>query len=229
MLISKVYNIKDLALSSSSISTLASDLSDDVPAHERRRSDSFATTISEEDEGNQFHHDAAKGLFDALERNLGSDVAQLELVGLRMSSNATEHQVRVAVASAFMKHICNLIETKSTGTSETVKSVFTNYKGLVQRTMFDKEKDEKTDQVDFLLQIQKALIKREKGEAILLFTAKELYDLDILEEEAFEQWWADGRSSDDEDMDRVRQQTAQFIEWLANAEEEESEEETEEE
>lgn len=68
-----------------------------------------------------------------------------------------------------------------------------------------------------------------KGETVLLFTAKELYELEIVEEEAYEQWWAHEDSYRTEDMRRVRSQTQQFVDWLANAEEEESSEEEDEE
>jgi translation initiation factor eIF-2B subunit epsilon len=90
--------------------------------------------------------------------------------------------------------------------------------------MFDRDSDEKTDQVDFLLLLQQDLVHRPRGETVLLFTAKELYDLDLFEEEAYEQWWADERSSASEEMRQVR---SQFVDWLANAEEEESSEEDE--
>jgi translation initiation factor eIF-2B subunit epsilon len=51
--------------------------------------------------------------------------------------------------------------------------------------------------------------------------------LDLFEEEAYEQWWADERSSASEEMRQVRSQAQQFVDWLANAEEEESSEEDE--
>ena len=59
-----------------------------------------------------------------------------------------------------------------------------------------------------------------------MFVVKDLYDLEVLSEEAFTEWWEDERSSSEPEMAAVRQQTSQFIEWLENAESEsESEEE----
>lgn len=72
-------------------------------------------------------------------------------------------------------------------------------------------------------------MQHNRGDTVLLFTAKELYDLELVEEEAYEQWWDDERSSGSEELKSVRGQTQQFVDWLANAEEEESEEESEEE
>ncbi|KAF4973624.1 hypothetical protein F66182_17705, partial [Fusarium sp. NRRL 66182] len=77
--------------------------------------------------------------------------------------------------------------------------------------------------------IQQDLVHRAKGDTILLFAAKELYDLDIIEEEAFEAWWADVRSTATEEMKTVRAQTQQFVDWLANASEEDDDDESEDE
>ena len=115
------------------------------------------------------------------------------------------------------------------GASEAVKTVFGKYKDLVERTIFDKTKHNRLDQVDFLMLMQRDLVHRKKGEMILLFTVKEMYDLEILEEEGVGQWWSDAKSSDSEDMRRVRSQTEQFVEWLKNADEDSDDDEEEEE
>jgi len=146
-----------------------------------------------------------------------------------MSSNASDHQVRHAVVASFMKRIANLMDTSSIGASKAVKAVFWNYKDLVERTIFDKAKNEKTDQVDFLMLMQRDLVHRKKGEMIMLFAVRELYDLELLEEEGVEQWWKDTRSSDSEDMRSVRSQTEQFVEWLNNADEDSDDDEGEDE
>lgn len=213
-----------LSLSTDSISTLTSEVSDEEMFREHR-SDSFGTSMSEE-EHDQFQHDASTSVYESLREGVSADVVQLELVSLRMSANASDHQVRRAIATAFMRRVQALMESGK-GAGEAVRDVFTNYKVVVERGLFDKNKDEKNDQVDLLLQIQQDLIHRAKGETILLFTAKQLYDLDVIEEEAFEAWWEDERSKRTEELRRVRSQTQQFIEWLATAEEEDSEEEEE--
>ncbi|KAH8701711.1 putative translation initiation factor eif-2b epsilon subunit [Talaromyces proteolyticus] len=225
-----VYNMANLSLSTESISTLSSEISGDDDYYQGQQTDSFGTSVSEdEDDHDHFQHDASSNIFDSLRDGVSADVVQLELVSLRMSANASDQQVRRAVASSFMKHVAQLIESGK-GAGDAVKGVFTQYKEVVERSLFDKDKDEKPDQVDLLLQIQQDLAHRPKGDTILLFTAKELYDLDVVEEEAYEAWWADERSSSTEEMRKVRSQTQQFVDWLANAsEEEESDEEEEEE
>lgn len=159
--------------------------------------------------------------------DVSADVVALELVSLRMSANASDHQVRRAVASSFMKRISQLMTESGKGAGDAVHEVFSRYKDIVERCLFDKNKAQKPDQVDLLLQIQQDLIHRSKGDTILLFTAKELYDLDVIEEEAFEAWWADERSSSAEELRKVRAQTQQFVDWLANASEEDDDDDDE--
>ncbi|KAL2009813.1 hypothetical protein VTN00DRAFT_5620 [Thermoascus crustaceus] len=221
-----VYNMAELSLSSESISTLSSEISE--PGFGGSRAGSFGTSYSDEDEQDHFQHDASTSVYDGLRDGVSADVVQLELVSLRMSANASEHQVRRAVVTAFMKRIQQLMESGK-GAGQAVKEIFTNYREVVDRIIFDKDSDQKPDQVDLLLLIQQDLVHRNKGDTILLFTAKELYDLEIVDEEAYEQWWEDERSSSTEEMRKVRGQTQQFVDWLANAEEDESSEEQSEE
>lgn len=208
-----------LSLSADSISTLSSEISDLGFS----RSESFGTSQSGDDE-DHFVHDAATSVFDGLRDGVSADVVQLELVSMRMTANASDHQVRRSVVSAFMKQVQQLMDGGK-GAGEAVRGVFSKYRGIVERCMFDRTTDIKPDQVDLLLLIQQELLHHNRGDTVLLFTAKELYDLELIDEEAFEQWWEDERSSSSEELKKVRSQTQQFVDWLANAEEEESSEE----
>ncbi|EER23381.1 eIF4-gamma/eIF5/eIF2-epsilon family protein [Coccidioides posadasii C735 delta SOWgp] len=222
-----LYNMAELALSDASISTLASGLSEDEYAMSRQRADSFGTSVSDDEERDHFHHDAVVSIVDSLKEGLSADVVQLELVGLRMSANASEHQVRRAVVTAFMKHAQRQLE-EGVSAGEAIKQLLTKYKEMLARIVFDRETDEKPDQVDLLLLFQQDLVERSKGGTILLFVAKELYDLEIVEDEAFEQWWDNDRSTATEALKKVRQQTQPFIDWMMTEEsdEEESDEES---
>lgn len=217
-----VYRMPGLSLSSASISTLSSEVSEGSWAGSGRSS------FSDEEEQDNFHHDAAVSIFDSLRDGTSADVVQLELVSLRMTANASDNQVRRAIVSSFMKYVEQLVEGgKAAGPA--VHEVFSKYREVVERTLFDRNKNEKSDQVDLLLQLQQDLTQRSKGDTILLFTAKELYELEVVDEEAYEQWWDDERSSNSEEMRTVRNQAQQFVDWLANAEEESSEEESDDE
>ncbi|EGC42442.1 translation initiation factor eIF-2B epsilon subunit [Histoplasma capsulatum var. duboisii H88] len=225
-----LYNISGLSLSTDSISTLSSELSDDdfSPLH---RVDSLGPSLDDDADRSHFHHDAVNSVYDGLCDGLSADVVQLELVGLRMSANASEHQVRHAVVTAFIKRIQGLMDAPSPlSASDAVKQVLGKYKDILDRIVFDRDEPaRKPDQVDLLLLIQQELVEKSRGETVLLFMAKELYDLETVEEEAFEQWWADERAVANEGLKKVRRQTEPFIEWLANADSEEDEEEEEEE
>lgn len=155
---------------------------------------------------------------------MAADVVQLELVTLRMTANASDNQVRRAIVESFMKHIEQLMESGK-GAGAAVNEVFSAYKEVVERTLFDRNTEQKKDQVDLLLLLQQDLVSRNKGDTVLLFTAKSLYELELVEEEAYDQWWNDERSSSTEEMRTVRSQAQQFVDWLAEAEEEESSEE----
>lgn len=220
-----VYNMANLSLSTESISTLSSETSDFAGS----RAGSYGTSVSEEEKEDHFVQDASVSLYDGLREGVSPDVVQLELVSLRMTANASDNQVRRAVVSAFMKRIQNLLDESQKSASQAVRDIFGTYREIVERCMFDRETAAKPDQVDFLLLLQQDLVTRPKGDTVLLFTAKELYDLELIEEEAYEQWWDDERSSGTEDMRKVRAQTQQFVDWLANAEEEDSDEDEEEE
>lgn len=212
-----------LSLSTESISTLSSETSDIGFS----RSESFGTSQSDE-EDDHFVHDAAVSVYDGLRDRVSADVVQLELVSMRMTANASDNQVRRAVVSAYMKQIQQLMEGGK-GAGDAVQDVFSKYRDIVERCVFDRTTQKKPDQVEFLLLIQKELVNHARGDTVLLFTAKELYDLELVDEEAYEQWWDDERSSESDELKKVRSQTQQFVDWLANAEEEESEEESEEE
>ncbi|KAL4944831.1 hypothetical protein BDV06DRAFT_186226 [Aspergillus oleicola] len=220
-----IYNMANLSLSTDSISTLSSEISDFGGS----RAGSFATTASD-DEGQDTHfvEDAAASVFDSLRDGVTSDVVQLELVSLRMTANASDHEVRRAVTSAFMKRVVQLMEGGQQSASDAVHDIFGKYHEILDRALFDRDTDAKPDQVDLLVLFQQDLVSRNRGDTVLLFLAKELYELEVVEEEALEQWWADARSSATEEMRKVRGQTQQFIDWLADAEEEESSEEEEE-
>lgn len=228
-----MYKFSDFALSEDSISTLNSDPSSDHPVdhHDRSAADSFISVASDDSHAGHhatdFHHDAVASIFDSLQKGDDPGNIQLELTALRMSSNASEHQVRRAVVAAFMKRISQLNETCSTGVKASVHAVVSGYAMLINKTIYDKEKSGKVDQVDFLLLAQTDLCHRKDGEKILPFLAMELYDRDVIEENGFVQWWSDVKASEGEEMQRVRSGMQGFVDALAEAEEDETSDEEE--
>ena len=226
-----IYRNPSASSSSSSISTLASSDADIGPVRDSCRRSSFRSDPSDDvAETRDFHVEATASILDGLQKGDPADTIMLELNGYRMSTNASQHEVRKAVVAAFMRRVSNLVagdDASGISAREAVRDVFGKYKGLVERTMFDKDVDEKVDQVDFLLLLQKEALARPSGDQFLLFVTKEMYDSDTIEEDGVLQWWDDERSAEGP-MGTVRGLTEQFITFLREAEEDdESEDEDE--
>lgn len=208
-----------------SLSTLESDLSEDeLSSVGGSRSQSFATSMSDEDSTDRFQHDTVAILVQRMQEGKKADDMLSELMGLRFSGGADETQVRKAVAVALMKHIHVQVEAGSSA-AEATRRALTAYHTLIRRKGAAQTTEE---QVLFLLDAQRDLIRRKEGGKTLLFVVKDLYDLDVFAEGAFTGWWADERSSGEAEMAAIRQQSSQFLDWLENADSE-SESESEEE
>ena len=227
-----IYQNPSAANSVSSVSTLASSDSDIEPRETSRRSSIRSDPSDDAIENRDFQLEATASVLDGLQKGDPPDTIILELNGYRMSTNASQHEVRRALVSALMKRISNMISDEqpqgksSLSAREAVKQLFTSYKALVERTIFDRDADAKVDQVDFLMSVQKEAAGRPGGNQLMLFIAKEVYDLEIVEEDGILQWWDEDRSSDG-DMGKVRGLTEQFITFLQEAEEDEESEDEE--
>ncbi len=117
-----------------------------------------------------------------------------------------------------MKRIAQLAES-GMSVKQAVAEAFGEHRGLVSRTMFDGGQVEKRDQVDFLRLVEADLKHRKDGEGILLFVANDLYTTDVLEADAFEQWWMEGEN---EEGTGVRGKMKQFMDVLLAETESES-------
>jgi translation initiation factor eIF-2B subunit epsilon len=213
-----VYNMADLAGSTFSVSSDASEASDTPSSYVGSRSESFATAMSDEDgsgsKTDHFHHEATSSIFDRMQTATAIQDINVELMGSRLSHNASDYQVRKAVAVAMMKHIQHQVDTGATAASAS-KDALSKYHGLVKRGQ-----DSIADQVDFLLQVQRDLTRRSDGNQIMYFVVYNLYDMEVFEEEVFRKWWADEESVRDDGMENVRKLSGKFIEWLDEAESE---------
>jgi len=194
-----------------------------VKQKRRRASGSFATSASEENEEDAWHKEAVISLRTALEKNHPVEVAGLELNSLRMASDASWHQVRRATATAFVARLDDLMEQRQTATVA-CGQLWGRWGPLLNRMIHGLE-----DQVDFLLLVQKECSIKGRGGTILLHSVQKLYDIDLTEEEAVNDWWRDERSANDDDLANVRKPTNAFITWLAEAESEDEDEDEEDE
>lgn len=227
---SSVFEENSLRMSVSQSS--ASDFSETEPgiglSPDRSRRSSFRSDMSEESAPNRdFRAEETASVLDGLQNGELPENIFLELNARRMGVNASQHEVRHVVVAAFMRMISNLINDENPqklSAREAVTKVFSRYQELVRRTIFDQDQDQKPDQVDFLLLVQKEAIGRTKGDTLLPFVAKELYDLELIEEDGVLQWWEDRRSTEGE-LARIRASAEPFIKFLKEAEEEDEESE----
>lgn len=151
-----------------------------------------------------------------MENDHPPEVANLELNGLRMTANAGFHQVRRALATAYVTRIEQVVARESIGMGAASAKVVKRWKSTFTRCVFDR-----ADQVDFLLALQKECCSRANGGALLLNIVQVLNNtLELVMEEAVNDWWLDERSSEGEKMLTVRKPTEAFVKWLAEAESE---------
>lgn len=238
---SLLYTLADLNLSTSSISTFASEalsddeddprfLSADAGGSSRSRLSSFA---SDDSAGKlSFHADAVHGLLDALRADSGDfDSAKLEFMGLRLANDASDAMMRKAVATAFARRAAELL-TLENGALEPNKAA---ERALTARNGATKFIDEvgvgggEPEQIEFILALQKALqhtkgAEQGKTGTLLAAMLQQLYALDILEEDGILGWWEDERAGEGDGMAALKEKARVLVEWLENAEEEDDEE-----
>ncbi|KAL8844273.1 MAG: hypothetical protein Q9176_001183 [Flavoplaca citrina] len=222
----RIFQNQQASVSDSSVSTMKSDESDFERTEDRsRRASLFSETSDEAATNRDFHIEATASILDGLQKDDLPEDINLELTAFRMTVDASQHEIRRAVVAAFMKRIANL-EASGTGAREAVHRVFSRYRIIVERLLFDKGTREKPDQVDFMLCVQRELLSRSNAGSLLLFVAKETYDLELIEEDGILQWWPDIRSRHG-NMANIRGLTEQFITFLQEAEEDDESEEEE--
>ncbi|KAA8896778.1 nucleotide-diphospho-sugar transferase [Sphaerosporella brunnea] len=221
-----VYSTHHLNLSFSSISTLPGEDSDEddmsgtIPRKTKTgRSDS---TTSFESVDESWHREAFTSLLNAMENDHPAEVANLELNGLRMTANANFHQVRRAVAAALVTRIEQVVAKDGLTNAAASAKVLQRWESTIKRCIFERK-----DQAEFLLLMQRECSDRKAGPSLLLYIVQVLNNtMEMVEEEAVNNWWLDVKSFEDEKMAAVRKPTEAFVKWLAEAE---SESETEEE
>ncbi|KAF2878088.1 heat shock transcription factor 2, partial [Massariosphaeria phaeospora] len=224
-----LYSLSNLALSFESISTINSESEQDFEPrhHDRSAASSFLSVGSQDSQhAANFDHDATASIYDSLIEGHESANIQLELTALRMSTNASDHQVRRAIVVSFVKRIAQLTKSGS-GVKVAVGQVFGQHKDLIDRAIFDKKQSSKADQVDFMVLLQSDLAHREGGDVILLNAATKLLEMDVIEYDGMLQWWDDARAVENEGMEKVREKTSQLIDFINQSSEEENSDEAE--
>lgn len=247
-----IYSLEGLDLATSSVSTFAthdseesdddmsqltSPLSNDT-ARMRSRLSSFASDDSGASvlRSGGFHTDAVSGLLDALRADDTSDFdsAKLEFMGLRLGTNASDQAMRRAVAVSFVRRAAELL-TPEYGSLEPAKAAEKALKDKDGAVKFIREVGiggKEKEQMEFAVALQKALVgvkglELTRAGTLLSAFFQQLYNEDVVEEDAILAWWADKRASEGESMSKVRERCRVLVEWLENADEEDSDEDDE--
>lgn len=223
-----IYQLSNLNVSDDSIASVTKKK---IKRHARHNSRSSrrmsATSILstdyefEEEEQEDFNKEAVATVERAMENNHDLDTALLELNTLRMSMNVTYHEVRQATVLAMVKRIVHFVSTDTLNVKEAAAKIFNDWGGLFKRQVFSQE-----EQQDLAQTIQEACITvdQEYNQVVLFIALRQLYEKDIIEEDNILKWWDSEASSENEGLRQVRGLTAQFVEWLQDAEEESEEE-----
>jgi translation initiation factor eIF-2B subunit epsilon len=249
-----IYNLASLSLSQESVSVFSDDDSDSdsgsanggptpLAMRDRSAASSFVSADTEHDDdddddpstaaaarraAHDFHHEASSSLLEALQKSSPPSTVLLELNGLRLSTNASPHSMRRAVAHAFVKHIVALVGS-GTALKDAVEGTVGPHVEMWRRIVFDREAEEKDDQADLLLCVQNELKAKNSGDAILSLMLHQLVHLDVVEAEGVEQWWNGEKSGATEEMRAVRASSKQLVDFLLEDDDDEDEDEESEE
>lgn len=245
-----IYSLEGFNISTLSVSTFASEDdydSDDDMDHAgylhtgdrsgRERLSSF--TSDDTSKPDAFHGDAVNGLVDALraDDNEDFDSAKLEFMGLRLANNASDNEMRRAIAVAFTRRAAEFL-TPRHGGLEPAKAAERALKDKNGAIKFIKDVgvggEDVKQQTEFALAVQKGLVgvkglEPGKAGALLAALLQQLYSLDVLEEEGILAWWGDKRAAEGEAMSKAKEKCRVLVDWLENADEEESDEDSDEE
>ncbi|KAK9462873.1 nucleotide-diphospho-sugar transferase [Lipomyces oligophaga] len=214
-----VYSTASMNVSDSSLSNESED--ERLPRKVRRRRFSTAsstTAISEDSDDESFLREAQSSVERAISENHDIDIAALELGTLRMAKNAQFHEVRAATIAALMDRITQL--SVGGAARQAVETVLNRWAKLFKRQVFDLY-----DQVDLIQLVQRECARNPQGSSILVHALSNLYNQDILDEEAILKWWqAELSRKEDAEMIKVVEFVQKFIDWLTTADEESEEE-----
>lgn len=245
---SALYKLSTLALSDVSISSV--ETNKDASKHKKhshKKTDSLSISSSlstkkhrrysnmsqlsaddnperrREKEEEEFYVEASATVERAIENNHDIDTAVLELNTLRMSMNVTYGHVRRATLRTLVSKIKSYVETNTLKLNEATVKIFGQWGILFKRQVFDSN-----DEID-LLNVLNELVKEFKDDKVIngmqlhFYILRQLYELELVDEENITSWYEQNKDTVD------NKYVSQFVEWLNSAEEESSDEDSDEE
>ncbi|CAO3660958.1 unnamed protein product [Rhizopus stolonifer] len=161
-----------------------------------------------------------KEIAQTVERSINEghtvDTAALEVTGLRMSSNGSYIDVREVIIPVILDHI------DANSPVQSVKTVFGKWSSLIGKMTHSPE-----DQLHVLQVLQKHCATEEYLSKIFLSSIQILYNSDFVEEDAIRIWYKSESSKATPVEAKLRERATKFIEWLDEAEEEDSDDDDE--
>jgi translation initiation factor eIF-2B subunit epsilon len=223
---SLIYSIANFSISEPSVSSVfggSTEDSDDEDTHRlpgtsgRGRHDSF---MSEGSFAADFVLDASQGLLEALRDDTGDfEAAKMEFQGLRFGSDASEADIRRAVAVAFARRTAELL-TEGLVPNKAAEETLKNIRGVpkfISEVAIAGDGDDV--QAEFALALQKALVaikglEVSRAGVLLQAMLQQLYGLEVVEEGGILGWWNDERSQAGGGMEDTRAKCQALVNWL---------------
>lgn len=219
--LSMLYQLRGLTMSDELIALMSKRKTKRALRRRRMSSTSvMSTDYYSEDDDEDFNKEAIATVERAIENNHDLDTALLELNTLRMSMNVTYHEVRIATVQAMVRRVEHFVSTATLAAREATAKVFGEWGPLFRRQVFSDD-----EQVDLAQVLQEACAHLDSGPVVLFVALRQLYELDVVEEESILRWWELAALTARPELEAVRALAAQFVEWLRDAEEEESDDE----
>lgn len=219
--LSMLYQLRGLTMSDELIASVSKRKAKRSSRRRRMSSTSvMSTDYYSEDDDEDFNKEAIATVERAIENNHDLDTALLELNTLRMSMNVTYHEVRLATVQAMVRRVVHFVSTATLGAREATAKVFGEWGPLFRRQVFSDD-----EQVDLAQVLQEACAHLDSGPVVLFVALRQLYELDVVEEESILRWWELPALTARPELEAVRTLTQQFVEWLRDAEEEDSDDE----
>ncbi|KAF7724274.1 hypothetical protein EC973_001175 [Apophysomyces ossiformis] len=218
---SLAFNMADLVLHDDDLSDSASEIGDlsDVESDDGSMGGGWNVQSSKStaQSSEEFRKEIAQTIARSLSENHTPDTAALEITGLRMSHDGSYIVVREEVIPAIIDHI----DTSSPGRG--LRPVLTKWCPLIGKVTHGLE-----DQVHVLQVLQKHCATQESLSRVFLAAIQLMYDADVVEEDAVMRWYNSEASKSGNPAEvKLREKATKFIEWLNEAEEEDSSDEEE--
>ncbi|KAI9243531.1 nucleotide-diphospho-sugar transferase [Sporodiniella umbellata] len=214
---SLAHNMSDIHIHDSDLTESASEVGelDDSDSDGDSISGAWGLEPSIAKKTEEFKREIGQTVERSIKEGHTVDTAALEITGLRMSSNGSYINVREVIIPIILDHI------DAGSPVQSVKTVFGKWSSLIGKMTHSP-----TDQLHVVHILQKHCATQEHLSKIFLSSIQILYNNDFVEEDAIRTWYASDEAKADPEEAKLREKATKFIEWLDEAEEEDSDEDS---